>query len=70
MLIIKKHLFITITITMVIISSITCLQCKAFLISEAFHTNPTHPIHEEIEVIDILEKFGANSFIFSSMHTV
>jgi hypothetical protein len=66
----KKHLFITITIIMVIISSITCLQCKVFLISEAFHTNSTHPIHEEIEAIDILEKFGANSFIISSVHTV
>jgi hypothetical protein len=66
----KKHLFVIITLFMIIISSITCLQCKAFLIAEALHSNSTHPIHEEIEVIDLLEKFGEGSFLTSTVYTV
>jgi hypothetical protein len=64
----KKYLFVTITFFMVIISSITCLQCKAFLIAEALHSKSTHPIHEETEVIDILEKFGINSLTASNVY--
>lgn len=55
----NKKIFVTTASFMIVMSMYTCLMCKAF--SAAFHTSSSRPVHEELESIDILDRFGESS---------
>jgi len=59
----KMNFFVTTASFMIVMSMYTCLVCKALAVT--FHTNPTRPVHEELESIDIVDRFGESSLSVS-----